>query len=68
LTATYSGDANFSNATSAGSSAAGPAAAVRVAITDIKPANAETAPAKPLTLTAQLCSRESSAAGSVAAK
>jgi alginate biosynthesis protein AlgX len=68
LTATYTGDANFSNATSAGSPASGPAAAVRVAITDIKPANAESAPAKPLTLTAQLCSRESSAAASVAAK
>ena len=60
LTATYSGDANYANATSSGASSPGPAAAVKVAITDVRPADVGPAPAKPLTLTAQLCSRETS--------
>gem|GEM_PF-1572496 len=58
LTATYSGDVNFANATSGGSATSDPAAAVRVAITDIKPAAASADASKPLTLTAQLCARE----------
>ena len=69
LTATYSGDVNYAYATSKGTSTPGPAAQAKIAITDVKPAEAAATPAKPLTLTAQLCSREaSSAAASVVSK
>lgn len=70
LTATYSGDANFANASSTAPSTSGPAAPVRVAITDIKPAAAAGTPAKPLTLSAQLCSRDTGegSRGNVAVK
>jgi len=57
LTATYSGDATYSNATSASAAPVGPAAPVEVTITGVKPLDANAAPAKPLTLTAQLCAR-----------
>ena len=58
LTATYSGDATYANATSASAASVGPAAPVEVTITGIKPLPADAAPAKPLTLTAQLCARD----------
>lgn len=65
LTATYTGDANFANATSADATTSGPAAPVRVAITDIKPA-ATDPNAKPIQLSAALCPRDERAKGKVA--
>jgi len=67
LTATYTGDANFANATSAQASSHGVALPVRVAITDIKPAAADPN-AKPMKLSAALCPREAPAKTGVAAR
>jgi alginate biosynthesis protein AlgX len=67
LTATYTGDANFANASSAQPSTSAPAAPVRIAITDIKPAAADPK-AKPLKLSAALCPRDASAQNGVAAR
>jgi alginate biosynthesis protein AlgX len=67
LVATYSGDANFANATSQGASTPGPAAPVEVRITDIKPASADPN-AKPVTLAAQICARDAKAASKVVAR
>jgi len=64
LVATYSGDANFANATSQTASTTGPAAPVEVRITDVKPARVDPN-AKPVTLTAQLCARNSKAPSKV---
>jgi len=64
LVATYSGDANFANATSQTASTPGPAAPVEVRITDVKPASVDPN-AKPVTLTAQLCARDSKAPSKV---
>ena len=58
LTATYSGDATYANATSSSSDAEGPGAPVKVAITDVKPLAVDANAAKPVTLAAQLCARE----------
>lgn len=58
LVATYSGDVNYAYATSRGASGNGPAAAAHVTIDDVKPAG-NGAAAKPMTVTAQLCSRGS---------
>lgn len=67
LTAIYTGDANFANATSAEASTSGPAAPVRVAITDIKAAAADPN-AKPIELSAALCPRDTRAQSGVAAR
>ena len=64
LVATYSGDANFANATSQTASTTGPAAPVEVRVTDVKPASVDPN-AKPVTLTAQLCARDSKAPSKV---
>jgi alginate biosynthesis protein AlgX len=67
LTATYTGDANFANATSAQASTSAAAAPVRVAITGIEPAAADPN-AKPMKLSAALCPREEHAKAGVAAR
>jgi alginate biosynthesis protein AlgX len=67
LTATYTGDANFANATSAEASSTGIAAPVRVAITDIKPAAADPN-AKPVKLSAAICPRDAGTRTGVAAR
>ena len=64
LVATYSGDANFSNATSQNASTSGPAAPVAVRITDVKPASIDPN-AKPVTLAAQICARDATPSAKV---